>query len=527
MSVLPASADFTDKDFESLRLRLQALIRSVFPTWSDFQVTNFGNILTDMMAFVGDVLTFTQDNQALESRIVTATQRRNLISLAKLVNYTPALASAATADETFTATGLAFNAVIPAGTIIKTATDGISFQLLSAVTLTPSVPSAVGTVENSTTQTQAYLGTGQPNQTLTLPLNPFLEIVSLSYDAGPVLFTKVDNFLFSSSTDKVFTIQVDNNDVCTVSFGDGVQGVMPSGAITALYKTGGGSVGNVAASSITEIDTILDTHGNLVNLTITNLSAAGGGEDRESNASIRLRAPLSITAPSSSIARTDFEVNALRITGVERALMLTANEDAIPNNSGILYIVPSGNPPGAPSGTLIEKVRLQFEGDTQARAPFPKPLTFNLSVLAPSYVDFTISVGVYLKRNAVPATVAATIRAGFANFFSPTVTDAIQAATLGVEIGARNPSIDFGYYLRLQNSAPVTSPQFGKGYIEMSDLMDVVHDAAGVRGIGTLDSQFLVNGNHADVALAPKEFPRIAALPGSVTITDLDTGASL
>lgn len=74
MAVLPSSPDYTDKDFDSLRARLIALVRSVFPDWSDFSVASFGNVLLEMYAFVGDVITFYLDNQARESRLVTATR---------------------------------------------------------------------------------------------------------------------------------------------------------------------------------------------------------------------------------------------------------------------------------------------------------------------------------------------------------------------------------------------------------------------------------------------------------------------
>ena len=73
MAVLPPSVDYTDKDFDALRVRLMALVQSVFPDWSDFSVASFGNVLLEMYAFVGDVVTFYLDNQARESRLVTAT----------------------------------------------------------------------------------------------------------------------------------------------------------------------------------------------------------------------------------------------------------------------------------------------------------------------------------------------------------------------------------------------------------------------------------------------------------------------
>lgn len=62
MATLPESVDYTDKDFDALRARLIALIKSVFPDWTDFDVASFGNVLVELYAYVGDVLTFYQDN---------------------------------------------------------------------------------------------------------------------------------------------------------------------------------------------------------------------------------------------------------------------------------------------------------------------------------------------------------------------------------------------------------------------------------------------------------------------------------
>ena len=72
------------------------------PTSTSRTSGTFGNILLELYAFVGDVPTFYQDNQARESRLLTATQRKNLIALTKLLGFRPAGARAATVDEVFT-----------------------------------------------------------------------------------------------------------------------------------------------------------------------------------------------------------------------------------------------------------------------------------------------------------------------------------------------------------------------------------------------------------------------------------------
>lgn len=116
MAILPPSVDYTDKDFDALRARLIALVRSVFPDWSDFSVATFGNVLLEMYAFVGDVVTFYLDAQARESRLVTATQRKNVIALARMLGYRLHGARAATAEVEFTvARTPTADVTIPAG----------------------------------------------------------------------------------------------------------------------------------------------------------------------------------------------------------------------------------------------------------------------------------------------------------------------------------------------------------------------------------------------------------------------------
>ena len=73
VSLLPASLDMTDKDFDALRVRLVALVQSVFPDWTDFAVASFGNILLELYAFVGGVIR----GAALDGRRTSAARQRS------------------------------------------------------------------------------------------------------------------------------------------------------------------------------------------------------------------------------------------------------------------------------------------------------------------------------------------------------------------------------------------------------------------------------------------------------------------
>jgi len=503
MALLPTSLDFTDRDFDSLRLRLQNLVRSVFPDWTDFNVASFGNMLIELFAFVGEVLTFYQDNQARESRIVTATQRKNVIALAKLLGFQLAGARAATADVQFRlAEPPAADITFPLGTTVRTqeVTDPVRFQLLAPVTIPTGAdpPVATGTVENSESQDELFESTGLANQELSLTFTPFLD-GSAEVSAGNGTFEEVESFLDSGPNDLHFTVVVDQSDRATVRFGDGLQGAVPTGTIQVLYKTGGGPEGNVDAERIVVIEgTFTDAFGNPVQVTVENPAPASGGTPRQSLASAKVLAPASLRTLNRTVSREDYENNALKLSQVARALMLTSNEDAtIGENSGILFVIPQGG--GFPSQALKEEVT------GQVTVVFPNTLTFVLSVQDPVFKTIDVDARVFLRAGQNPATVRSAIEQALADFFAVSLPD-----------GTPNPTVDFGFNIKDAGGNPA-------GEVAWSDLLALVEGVAGVRKIGDEDADFLMNGRSDDVALDNKEFPAL----GTITLFNGDTGGPL
>lgn len=547
MPSIQPSADYTDRDLAALRMRLRALVKSVFPAWTDFATANFGNILLDLYGWSSDINGFYLDSNAAEAFLPTAVQRRSLLKLAALVGYTPKGGSAAQTVLTFTATGLAANCVIPAGTLVKTldATTPIEFQTLSPTTLTVATPTATVTVENSKPAVEAFTSTGQPNLAIQFASTPYLDGSLVGSGGGSLIttqgtFSEVQSFVNSGPSDLVFVVKVDDNDRATIFFGDGVTaGVIPTGTITATFKTGGGAIGNAAAGSILQIEApLFDIHGALVQITCTNALAATGGADREGVESIRVTAPESITAPTMSVARRDFEIHATQIGGIDRALYLTQNEDAaVPVNTGNLYLVSPGSPvPGYPTQILMDQVRRQFVSDETP--PFPMVATQVLGIFPAPFIDIDIVAKVYLKRNAVAVAVSAAINAALAQLFATKVTNPDGSLS-------NNPLIDFGYYLRVLQSALAVAPV---GLLAVSDVENAIRDVPGVREVGpgpadlTLAATRKVSGfspiatqaaARQDVRIeqgdpvsnwpASVNFPRL----GSVTLINGDTMATL
>jgi hypothetical protein len=499
MALLPLNLDYTDKDHAALRVRLFNLISSVFSDWTDREVANFGNILIEMFAFVGDVLLFYQDNQAKESRLSDAVLRKNVLALAKMLNYVPEGNAAATVNVLVTLSEVPTVAVpLAAGRIYETkeVANRLQFKQLFDQTITAGQdpPQTFVVVEHSQDTSDTFQSTGVASQEVQLPSTPYID-ASEVVTANNGGFTQVDNFLSSTAVDRHYTVTVDANGRALIRFGNGVNGEMPTGTITVFYKTGGGSVGNVDAGSVTRIiGTVTDTSGTRVQATATNPEGGVGGADRESTASIKQQAPASTKLTDRTVSQDDYELGAIGVAGVSRALMVTSDRVVgLPENRGLLYIVADG---AAPSTETLRATVLN-----EVTVVRPNTITFQLDVVDALYLTVDITATVYFITGYSDLAKSQTARS---------ISDALEAYFDLVDSdGTPNARVKFGIEYGSDSTLP------------MSDVFCVVESVAGVRKIGARDVDFALNGGHEDLPLQFAEFPRL----GTVTITDGDTGA--
>ena len=478
-------------------------MQSVFPEWTDFEVAGFGNVLIEMFSFVGDVLGFYLDNQARESRLSTATQRKNVIALARMLGYRLHGAQAASAELEFKLSRRpSADVTIPKGTIIRTqeVTEPVRFQLTQEVLFKAGTSelTKTGIVEHSLTRTQRFDTQGLADLDLPLNFTPYLDS-SAKVRAANGEYLEQPSLLSSGPLDRHFTVLVDQNDRATLRFGDGMSGAMPKGTLVVSYKTGGGPLGNVEAGRLVVLEGVLtDAHGRPVQLSVSNPAPALGGVERQSIASAKLLAPESLRVLNRTVTREDFEINARRVPGVARALMLTSNEDStIDENSGILYVIPTGG--GKPSPGLRNRVLLQV---TEV---YPCTLTFQISVHEPVYKVVDIAARVYLKQGFAPSVVRDRIRARLAEFFRVSGED-----------GTPNSKVDFGFNIKDRAGNPC-------GEVAWSDVFNVIRDTEGVRKMGDRHGDLMLSGLPADVKLTIAEFPIL----GEVRLINGDTGGLL
>ena len=124
--------EISDFDFDNIKANLKTFLQNQ----SEFQDYNFEGsgfaILLDILAYNTHYLGFNANMLANEMFLDSADIRKNIVSLAKMLNYTPSSVRAPYADLDVTvndATGSTLT--MPKGTVFTTTVDGKSFQFVT------------------------------------------------------------------------------------------------------------------------------------------------------------------------------------------------------------------------------------------------------------------------------------------------------------------------------------------------------------------------------------------------------------
>ncbi len=397
------SIDFTSRDFTSIRQDLLDRASVVMPEWTSRDESDFGVLMLEMWAYAADVLHYYVDRAANEAFIQTAVLRSSLLNLAALLDYRPAPQTAATATVTFTRTaGTSGDIIIPKGMRVfaspaDPAESPIYFETDQQYTLTDGTNTVDADVTEGRTVTEEPLGqsTGATFQRYALYYEGVIDgTVDVRVYEGPpdgngvpsaVQWKYVDRLIDNTSGASVFTTFIDENNVLSVIFGDGVTGRIPpvNAAISATYRYGVGAKGNVGPGSLVNMTTPIT---NLAR--VSNTLAAAGGSDRESIDSMRYSIPKALRAQDRAVTLDDYTSLALKVVGVAKANSYW--NQSSPTDVTV-YICPSTAV--APSSQL----KTDVDNYLTERAVVGK----NIIVNDPTYVPINITVSIVVEENAV------------------------------------------------------------------------------------------------------------------------------
>jgi uncharacterized phage protein gp47/JayE len=325
----PASIDYTSKDWLGFATSLLNYASVIFPQWDTASEGDFGVMLVELFAYMGDILSFYGDRTTQEAYLPTATQRLSLLNIAQLLGYTPSNGTPATGTVTFQNT-TSQNIIVPAGTQVTTgfitsADAPIYYETNSSVTVSAnSTNTAVVTQGITYTLTELGVSTGLAEQTFQIP-QAYVEdgtvSVFIQSASGSVQWTQVQFLVDYGPEDQVFSVFTDQNQMTNIQFGDNVNGQIPGVGLVvyATYTIGVGSLGNqpagsvgVLAQDIAGIQIPFQSSGSSLYQSTT----MTGGSDPETNNQIRANAPQAYAIQQRAVALNDFESLALNVPGI-------------------------------------------------------------------------------------------------------------------------------------------------------------------------------------------------------------------
>jgi uncharacterized phage protein gp47/JayE len=408
--------DYSSRDYASIYADLQARQSTYLPEWTSASPSDFGQVLLQMYAYMGDLLSYYLDRLAGEAFIQTATQPSSIINLAAMLDYQPTLANGAIATLQVTISPSVGAVTIPAGTAFSTvASSGtpaipfITTQSLSIAGGSAATPAISGTVTavQATQYTSEAVATsnGVINQTYPLQNSPvsagsFTVSVDLGDGNGPQPWAYSQSLIDNGPYDKVYTNYIDANGVFYIIFGDNVNGYVPplGSPITCTYQTTVGAAGNVGANTIVQpVTAIVGVVG------VTNPLAANEGADAESLASIQASAPASLKTLNRGVTVSDTTTLAMQVPGVLWASAIESTYQLVN-----LYIAPFGG--GALNSTLSAAVLAYVQPLMMANT--------TVTVLSPVYVPINISANVAVLDNYGATAVISEVQTALANLLA-------------------------------------------------------------------------------------------------------------
>jgi hypothetical protein len=309
--------EISDFDFDSIKANLKTFLQSQ----SEFQDYNFEgsgfSILLDTLAYNTHYLGFNANMLANEMYLDSADIRKNIVSLAKMLGYTPTSVRTPIANINIAVNDGTGNSItMTKGTTFTSTVDGIGYQFItnSDITITPINGvynfSNVSIYEGTPVSFRYVVDTNDPDQKFVIPSSLadtstlVVKVQNSSVDTTTFTYSLANGLQNVSNLTKAYFLQEAEDGKFEVYFGDGIIGTsLIDGNIVILEYIVTNATGANGAATFSATSTI----SGFSNLTITVNSVAQGGTSAESKESIRFNAPLNYAAQNRAVTTTDYE----------------------------------------------------------------------------------------------------------------------------------------------------------------------------------------------------------------------------
>ena len=374
----------SDYDFDAIKINLKSFLQgqSQFQDY-DFEGSSL-NILLDILSYNTHYLAYLANMATNELYLDSADIRNNIVSLAKMIGYTPSSPKAPMASidiQVNNATGT--SVTMNKGTVFTTSVDDVSYQYVtnSDVTIAPNSGvykfSGVPIYEGSLVTFKYTVDSTDVDQKFILPnanidtTTLLVKVQNSSSDTTTNTYALAGGYNNVTATSKVYFIQEGQDGKFEIYFGDGVNGhAVSDGNIVILeYIVTNKTLSNNASSF-----SLSGTIGGFSDVTITTVSNSQGGSESQDNESIRHNAPLHYAAQDRAVTTTDYETLVRSIYPNALSVSAWGGEDDETPRYGIVKI----GIKAASGSTLTETTKQDIVNKL-------KP--YNVASVAPQIID--------------------------------------------------------------------------------------------------------------------------------------------
>jgi len=357
-TVKSSQVNITDLDFDDIASNLKEYLKGQ-STLKDynFEGSNI-SLLIDLLAYSSHVSAFNANMVASELFLDTAQIRKNVVSRAKEIGYTPTSATASMATIDLQVNNPLIGGEVPTsltlnrGHKFKTSYDGSVFPYVLLESKTISPLDGIFKFENlklyqGTMNSDIFAYNGQiQNQRFSLSEElvdtDSITVTVQSTGGGSSSWAKSEDISGVDKDSKVWYVQENDQGLFEVYFGDGVISAEPldGDTITISYL-----VTNATHTEGANIFTMSDSIGGNSDVTIITKTASSGGKDKEDIESIRFAASKFYTSQNRLVTVDDYKSKLQTLYPGADSISVWGGEDNNPPQYGKIFIAikPSQN----------------------------------------------------------------------------------------------------------------------------------------------------------------------------------------
>ena len=338
----------TELDFDQIKTNLKNFLRNQ-AEFADFDFEGSGmSVLLDLLAYNTHYLGFNANMLANEMFLDSAALRSSVVSLSKMLGYTPASAIAPEADITVVlANASGASVTMPAGTKFTTTVSDTQYTYVTNAdkTITPQdgvyTFSNVKIYEGTRITFQYTADSNNEDQKFIVP-NANADITTLkvdvqnsSSDTTQFTYTKATSLTGVAPDSRVYFTQEVEDGKFEVYFGDGAVGkkIQDGNIVKLTYIVTNKTLSN-GANSFSLSGTIAGFSAQ----TITVNSKSAGGAEPESIASVKINAPLQYSSQDRAVTVADYKTLVKQIYPAASAIQVWGGEDDSTPQYGKVFI---------------------------------------------------------------------------------------------------------------------------------------------------------------------------------------------